>query len=774
MWGKGVLLTIFVTVLFGILNAQFVLSVNINSCSVLDTPGETYILTQDIWNSTNTTCMDIQANDVVLDCQGKRIDGVDGASTYGVRIINSDNVTVRNCEISDWTYGIYMSSSTDDKIYNNLITSTTDRGVNVITSSNYNNFTNNTVYLNDGYGVAFISSNYNNFSYGNVSNNTNHGFWFSSSDNNRIEYTVINSNAQDGINFDTSDNNVIYENNITSNQARGIYISSSSWNRIEGGNVKSNGNTGIRLYQSTNNNITGVNSSLNTNYGIYFESSSNSNRIENSIVSKNTLNGIYIDASGNNLVTRVESYSNTFNGIAVTYTSNNNFTRCYIHSNGDDGVYLSNAYDNFVIDTVITDSVGYDIYATDSAYSNNYFINSTFDKNDVSVNSNTRVWVKWYLLVQVKDTTENPLQEANVSIKDKYDKLWFSGQTNSSGYVQRLILNEYNQTSAGKSFYTNYTVSANKSGYSPNQTFENLTANSFLVLYLQPIGPPTVQVKTYTRALVESGVFKPGGMVRVRASVTSSEGRDYLANATIVIKDHEGVTRVDNENMLNVSEITNGYVYEYNYTLPKDASGLWLINVTATDEGGSKNYDFKRIALVSLNFQVKILLNDTWDSAKIYIPGAGEKTFTQLSQMSPYTDASPPHYYLASYLNNVLLSLVISPDNPLSIHASTIPGKYEMQVDQRFSNSLVFLVFSRGNWRQVNNRIGMIEKGEFLSQISPTFSYGLGDKYPLKIVLSYDNIDINNTLSLGRGYSRIAIENKGSIGSKVNIGLERA
>ncbi|NIO23326.1 MAG: hypothetical protein GTN38_04865 [Candidatus Aenigmarchaeota archaeon] len=67
----------------------------------------------------------------------------------------------------------------------------------------------------------------------------------------------------------------------------------------------------------------------------------------------------------------------------------------------------------------------------------------------------------------------------------------------------------------------------------------------------------------------------------------------------------------------------------------------------------------------------------------------------------------------------------------------------------------------------------MIEKGEFLSHISPTFSYGLGNKYPLKIMLSYDNIDINDTLSVGRGYGRISIENKGVVGSKVNLGIER-
>ncbi|NIO20643.1 MAG: hypothetical protein GTN76_07865 [Candidatus Aenigmarchaeota archaeon] len=771
MWGKGVWIAAFMTIIFALLNAQPVLSVNIDNCSVLDTQGETYNLTQDIWNSTNSTCMDVQANDVILDCQGYRIDGVDGGDTYGVFIVNYDNVTVRNCEISDWTYGIYMSSSTDDKIYNNLITSITNRGINAFSSSNYNNFTNNTVYLNNDYGVVFLSSLGNNFSHGNVSNNTNHGFWFSASNNSRIEYTYVGLNTQDGVNFVTTTGNVIYESNVTSNQVRGIYLGSSSGNRIEGGNVKSNGNTGIRFSQSTNNNITGVNSSLNTGYGIYFESSSNGNRVDNAIISDNTLNGLHMDSSSSNVMTGIESYANDVDGIAISASSNNNLTGSYIHSNDDDGVSFSNTDNNYVIDTVISASSDYQIVVTGS--SNNYFINSTFDKNDVSVSSSAVIWVKWYLDIQVRDTSETPVANANVSVTDTYNYSWFSGQTNSSGYIPRQVLSEYNQTPSGKSFYTNYTVDVNKTGYPSNQTSENLTTSKLLIVHLQGLGPPVVQVKTYTRALVETSVFKPNRMVRTRASVTSGNGRDYLANATIVIKNNLGATIVNNANMTNVSEIANGYIYEYNYTLPGNAAGLWLVNVTATDDENRRNHDFKKIAVVSLNFQVKILFNNTWDSASIYIPGAGEKTFTQLGQISPYTDVNPPHYYLASYMNNILTSLVVSPDNPLSIHASTGSGNYEMRTDQRFQNSVVFLVFSRGDWRQVNQRIDMIEKGEFLSQISPTFSYGLGNKYPLKIVLSYDNVDINDTLSVGRGYSRLAIENKGATGDKVNLGVER-
>ena len=772
MWGKGVLLAGLVFFIFLLSEALPVLSLNIDNCTVLDTPSETYLLTQSIWNSTNSTCMYVQADNVTLDCQGNRIDGVDNANTYGVRIPNYDNVTIRNCEVSDWAYGIDISSSAGSRIYNNFITSNTDRGINVVSGSTYNNLTNNTVFFNEDYGVVFASSSSNNFSHGNVSKNTNHGIWFSTANNNRVEYAVVSFNAQDGINLDSSDNNVIYETNTTSNKARGIYAASSSGNRIEGGKVVSNSNTGIWFYQSASNNVTSVNSSLNTNNGVYLESSSNGNRIENCIFLDNGGNGIYSQSSSNNLIINIDASLNV-RGIMISYGSGNNVSRSNIHSNDNEGMRLTYTTNNYIIDTLINASPGDEVYADDTSSSNNYFINTTFDKNNISVNGNTVIWVRWYLQVQVKDMSENPVQGADVNITDSYNSLKFSGLTNSTGHITRQVLNEYNQTSSGKNFFTNYTINVSKSGYVANQTHENLTESRFVVIHLQDMGLPIVEVKTYTRALAETSIFRPGRMVRIRATVTSSTGRDYLSNATVLIKDNLGATKVGNANMANISEITNGYLYEYNYTLPSDASGLWLINVTATDVGNGKGYDWTKIAVATLNVQVKLSLNSTWNSAMMYVPGLGERTYSQLASISPYTDLNPPHYYLSSYLNDVLVSLVFSSESPLMITAAAASDEYEMQTDQRFTNFMVFLVFSKGNWRQVNNRMDMIEKGEFLSKLSPSFSYGLGNRYPFRIEIKDDDIDINNTLSIGRGYSRVVIENKGMIGSKVNIGVER-
>ncbi|MEE9323512.1 MAG: LamG domain-containing protein, partial [Candidatus Aenigmarchaeota archaeon] len=181
----------------------------------------------------------------------------------------------------------------------------------------------------------------------------------------------------------------------------------------------------------------------------------------------------------------------------------------------------------------------------------------------------------------------------------------------------------------------------------------------------------SVQVKTYTLGLVEKDIFKPNDIVRIRAWVACSLGREYLSNSTVLIKNNLGSTVVNKELMTNISEITKGYIYEYNYTIPSDAESLWSIKVTAADSFGRENYDSKKIAIIPLTFQVKVVLNSTSD--KIYIPGTGERTFSGLTTTEYST---PDHYYIASYSNDVLKSVVSSYMIPLSIFTEKGSGIY--------------------------------------------------------------------------------------------------
>ena len=94
-------------------------------CFTITSPGE-YHLTGDIINSTTSNCITIRADDVIFDCEGNLIDGNDAAQN-GINIglfASKDNVTIKNCRLSDWnTQALFSASYGEDTLLLNLTVS---------------------------------------------------------------------------------------------------------------------------------------------------------------------------------------------------------------------------------------------------------------------------------------------------------------------------------------------------------------------------------------------------------------------------------------------------------------------------------------------------------------------------------------------------------------------------------------------------------------------------------------------------------------------------
>lgn len=77
-----------------------------SSCSTIDSPGE-YVLSGDVTAAPNGGCLVVTADDVTLDGNGHEI-ASDGASAAGpaVRVVDAENVSVRNVTLSGWQVGV--------------------------------------------------------------------------------------------------------------------------------------------------------------------------------------------------------------------------------------------------------------------------------------------------------------------------------------------------------------------------------------------------------------------------------------------------------------------------------------------------------------------------------------------------------------------------------------------------------------------------------------------------------------------------------------------
>jgi hypothetical protein len=82
-----------------------------------------------------------------------------------------------------------------------------------------------------------------------------------------------------------------------------------------------------------------------------------------------------------------------------------------------------------------------------------------------------------------------------------------------------------------------------------------------------------------------------------------------------------------------------------------------------------------------------------------------------------------------------------------------------MSVSLDKENSKVLVAFTKGDWKAIEDRMGMIESGEFFNRISPSFSYGLGLLNNVKALLDYaGSMGMGSGLVLNKGTHNLIIE----------------
>lgn len=164
-------------ILFNLLIIPNILAVDISNCSNLNITGTIYYLTQNITNSNYFYCLNITASNITLDCRGYTIDfnsSLGGGTTRtGININRASdvytNITIKNCILSDWVYGLYLYRAHNNYI-ENWNTTRNSKGI----EFNYANF--NTVKNFNGIAndmaLSFSNSNNNTIINGNVSDCT--------------------------------------------------------------------------------------------------------------------------------------------------------------------------------------------------------------------------------------------------------------------------------------------------------------------------------------------------------------------------------------------------------------------------------------------------------------------------------------------------------------------------------------------------------------------------------------------------------------------------
>ena len=285
----------------------------------------TYILTGNITSSAN--CIVVERDNVIIDGACYTVEGTRDWDSKGIHLLERSNVTIKNINIKNFYYGIYVNCSFTNSL----------RG---------NNITNNVI------GIELEISSNNIISGNNITNSTFEGIELRDSSDNFISENNITKNSR-GIELVNSCSNLILRNNLIDNDY-GIYIARSSNSTIISNNNITGNNHGV-LIGSSSNNILSENIINNNTFGFgvvgcflshFIHSISASNLVNGKpmwylinqrdlVINPTTYPNVGFLALINSTNVTVEglTLTNKSQGLLLAYTTNSNITNNNITNN---------------------------------------------------------------------------------------------------------------------------------------------------------------------------------------------------------------------------------------------------------------------------------------------------------------------------------------------------------------------------------------------------------------------------------------------------------
>lgn len=661
-------------------------------------------------------CYEFINDDSILDCSDYSLYGTVDIDAQ-IRSFDRDNITIRNCFIQNASHGISFLNTNNSFILNTTVFNSTDISSGNVEAIGINitNSENNTIHVN----ITIVNAT-------TTSGSGCYGF----------TYTY-------GIHMKNSFNTTII--NSTFDDIYGSYRADIDEQvGCQTGVIK----MGTSINVDNSDNVTIYNSTVNTVYGGIETDASEYFNISYNTISNSDNYGIRVVISSHYGTIQWNTMINNTN-YHILKSSGTDLD--VIHNDiryGEIGIYLTagsgsfgNINDNILMHLQSSASSTGAIYqgATDIiSFDNNTFFNMSFTHP-----TSAAIYVR------------RTMTMSNNNITNATQAYVFPSQADDSKIVNDTITNVTN---------VSYLVAGAR-----NISFFNSTFNKSAIVFA---GVGNIHVFY----LLRNNVTDENSTPISSASVTVQDSFNSLINSQLT--DSNGLTKwifVEEYNQTSNANYVDGCV--------GSDSGITCLtphNITASKSGYASNTssvtvnqetDFITVLSLAIirSFQIILEINNT--EALVYIPvtGEGEKSSSLLGT-GTYT--SPLHYYLASYIGNALTGLVAS--SGTRIFVSNTGTAHKLGIEQDLTpTKKTFLTFTRGDWRNIDNRMSLIKSGIFFDQIKPTFGFGLGFLYPIKIIIQQPGFDIINNHIIQKGRQGMTIAYNGSVNNFPTIVVEK-
>ena len=192
-----------------------------------------------------------------------------------------------------------------------------------------------------------------------------------------------------------------------------------------------------------------------------------------------------------------------------------------------------------------------------------------------SVDVNSSYKRKWYL-----DASAN-VDGVNISVTNSTGGVEYSNLTGDSGTFEQLILTDYQNYEGDKTYYSNYTVTATKSGYTSQTQSINLTNTNNTILSF------TFTASLSASAAADSSTNRADGLpsynvpsTNLQEGTSLSVGKNWIVNLNVNNQNHE----------MNIDDIGDDYV---KFTLSSEPRTfkIYINETKKIDLDGDNFYD---------------------------------------------------------------------------------------------------------------------------------------------------------------------------------------
>jgi parallel beta-helix repeat protein len=435
-------------------------------------------------------------NNIVIDGNGYTVQG--NQSGNGISLTGISNATIKNVNIQQFQYGIFLLGSNNNTVSGNNASANIYKGIYLYNSSGYNTVSGNNVSANSEYGISLdVFSNSNTVSGNTVTANNASGISLYSSNSNAVSGNIATANSY-GILLDSSSNNTVSGNNASANIYKGIYLyNSSGYNTVSGNNVSANSEYGISLDVFSNSNtVSGNTVTANSEYGISLLYSSNN------IMYHNNFNNTHQEYSGNSTNTWDNGYPSGGNYWS-DYNGTDLYGGSYQNQTGYDGIgdapYIigNNNTDNFPL---IQPLSGEGIVEVQTPTGNNVTVSPMVNVGVTFANVSTEGSTTWnvveppteqFVSVTCNEIRTSASYTGNVTLEFGYDPSGLSLQDQQA--MKIWLWNDSSSCWVDVTTYVN-TTSHTVYGVSPHLSMFGVTSNLGITGDLNVTGTTTVSI----------------------------------------------------------------------------------------------------------------------------------------------------------------------------------------------------------------------------------------------------------------------------------------